>query len=269
MNKNAIYAIIVGIIIVIAAVGVYFVLKDDSKANNVTFLVQDGDGVYFWMDGNGETADKAVINAAERSGVEIDYTYSEEGSMFLSEIGGLSGSSEAPWIWWMLYTYKDDKWTYSENEGLSAIKSADYDYLGLFYGNGTYDLESLPDVKDSKAWDKSETGTVFTIVSPAGMYFKMNGSGETVFDAFDSMCSTYKLPFEPSDSPTYGKGINSFYGLEMKQVGDDWVYWVQGVIKDGAWAMAPTSMSSLTSADHPHFLVYYGMFEQIPDVPTS
>ena len=263
--KKTIIAAIVVLVIVIAAVGIYFTVldKDDKDKNEITFLIEDDQGVYFWIKGTGETGKDAFIDAAEKSGIDYDYTDSSFG-MFISEINGLAGGvSYNPY--WALYVYENGEWISSE-QGISSIVSADHDYLGWFfvYADDQYNVtlpEVIPNVKDAKVWNKDSTsGTVFTIASPTEMYFRINGSSnESLMDAFSKACSEYKVPLVKSDDGE----ISTIFGFG-KDAGKDWNKYS---VENNAWKITTEDMSDLSSADHSKFLVFYSEEGVTPIMP--
>lgn len=251
-------------ILIIAAVAVYFVLsKDKEDPNEVTFLIEDNQSVYFWITGTGETAADAVKDAADKSAVVLGYDDGQYG-MYIWGINGLEQAETYSDGSWALYLYEDGEWIYSAENGVSGIKSADYEYMALFYVTSdpvTFEQDlpdNIPDVKDAKAWDQNTDGTVFAIQSSTGLYFYINGSGETVYDALVDADSKYNIGFVGSDNLS-GKGVQSMFGLEMNQVDETWFWWSTYVLTEdqSEWESSSFYPGNILSEDNPQICFIY------------
>jgi hypothetical protein len=233
MSNKLIIAIAVALVVVVAAVGVYFIMGNDKEdPNEITFLIEDDKGVYFWMTGTGETGEDALIDAAKKSDVKLIYT-SQSWGMYLTGINGLEGDLKSSTSWG-LFVYEGNEWVSSE-VGISTLVSSDYDYAGWFFGipdeNYIVPLpDFIPDVKDAKAWDKDTKGVTFTIESLSGMYFRVSGSGETVYDAMTDADSKYKMGFVGSDG--LRKGIDTLFGYGQIQDKGIWYWWSTYVLDE-------------------------------------
>ena len=261
--KKTIIAAIVVLVVVIAAVGIYFTVldKDDKDKNEITFLIEDDQGVYFWIKGTGETAKDAFIDAAEKS--SIDYDHSVGSGLVLTKINNLANSSSLKWT---LFVYDDGKWTKTSDD-MAVIVSENHDYLAWFFVNNNGDLpDDLPDVKDAKVWNKDSTsGTVFTIASQSGLYFRINGvSDVSLIKAFNNACANYKVPLVNSHHDM-GEGIDELFGYGWDSVSGK--FWAQYHIENGAWETSQLGMSSLLSKDHSKYLVYFSLYGDHPTIP--
>ncbi|MDR0887978.1 MAG: hypothetical protein LBM39_02185 [Candidatus Methanoplasma sp.] len=263
MAKGTIIAVIVVVVVVIAAAGAFFLLKgDDSDPDRVTFLVQDDEGVYFWIEGSGETVQDAFVDAfsAYPKGTLETSPY---GISTLFGVGTTQDPVSNNYSWWGQFSWEDDAWTYNATASMPGILSKDTDYFLVIYGEGTMDGIVVPagtaTPKDAKVWDGSTKGTVFTIASSTGLYFKINGSSsESLIKAFNEASAKYNVPLVNTESIEYGQGIDSLFGLGMDQDAEgNWLYWAQYGVNAGAWEATVEGMSSLKSADYPKFLVQY------------
>ena len=272
MSSKMILVVAVALVVVVAAVGVYFIMGNDKEdPNEITFLIEDNEGVYFWITGTGETGENALIDAAKKSDVELIYT-SQSWGMYLTGINGLEGDLESSTSWG-LFVYEDNEWVESQ-VGISTLVSADYDYAGWFFGipdeNYVMPLpEVIPDVKDAKAWDKSTDGVVFTIESPSGLYFRVNGSGDTVYDAMVSADSKYNMDFVGSDGPS-GKGINSLFGYSMVQVDGVWHWWSTYVLDEDQsdWTSSFLYIGNMDASENPQICFIYTDGTLVPAAPV-
>jgi hypothetical protein len=254
---------VVVIIAVVAAAGAFVLLKDEQE--KVTFLIEDQNGVYFWIEGSGDTAFDAFKNSLS--------SYPEE-TLVLNDYGidSLFGvattEDDGNYTWWAQYSW-DGGWKVNE-VGMKEIKSADVEYILVIYNSGESTLNGVPTPDKAKVWDGSKDGTVFTIASPSGLYFQVNGSSsESVMAAFTGACDKYNIPVQTSDHPTYGTSLNSVFGLAMEETTPgNWSWWNQILVKDGAWESASPGMASQKCDDNPRFLLAYGD-GAIPDIPVK
>lgn len=254
MNSKSMVLVAVAILAV-AAVGVvvYFNAQDDSDACTVKILIQDEEGVYFWIEGEGDNAYLALVDACKKFDIPLDSSDSQYGK----SIDGVFGivSKEV----WSQYSFVDGEWEANE-VSIDKVKSSEVKAIALVYSS-TY-ASPLVVPSEAKVWDHSTEGTVFTIESSTGVYFKVNGTGSKVIDAFINATSTYKIPFVPSkesgtDDPN---GIFSIFGLETDQVGTDWYWWGQYVhTADGTgWEASMSYMNGLDTSDTPEMKLVYG-----------
>ncbi|MDR2845770.1 MAG: hypothetical protein LBV63_00645 [Candidatus Methanoplasma sp.] len=265
MSKTTvIIAAIVVVVVIVAAVGAFFLLKgEDKDPNNVTFLVQDSSGVYFWIDGSGETVQDAFVDAFADypAGTLVTSKY---GVSTLFGVGTVQDIITLDYSWWGQFSWDGNDWTYNSSVSMPSIKSSDIDYFLVIYGRGVMGggivvPDGTPTPEDAVVWNGSTSGTVFTIASPTGLYFKINGSSsKSLIDAFNSACDKYKIPLVNTESAEYGQGIDSIYGLSMENIEGNWFYWAQYGVTGGVWTPTLEGMSSLKSADYPVFLVQYG-----------
>jgi hypothetical protein len=270
--KKTIIAAIVVLVLVVAAVGIYFTVldKDDKDPNDVTFLIQDSQGVYFWIDGNGETVQDALVDAFS-SYPEGTLVTSNYGISTLFGIG--TTSSGGVYSWWVQYSWKNDAWTYNSEDTMVELKSSDLDYFLVIYGAGGMEGIDLPEdiakPSDAKVWDGNTSGVLFTIESSTGLYFNINGSGKTVYDSMVNANSKFNMGFIGSEDPS-GKGIKSLFGLEMIQFGGVWSWWSTYVLTDDGknWESSFLYIGNMESSENAQVCLIYtdGTFE--PSAPV-
>lgn len=272
-NKKLI-AIVAVIIIIAAAVGIYWYATKDNgdDPNKVTFLIEDNDGVYFWVSGSGEMTDDAFENAVSKSAVDLQ---SSESSYGIS-INGINGlENESDWsYYWATYTYSDGEWKYAD-DGLSVMKSSDYDYIALFYVANNYPSDpilpdNIPSVQDAKIWTKDTSGVLFTIESQSGMYLRINGTGTTVYDALDDATSNYNIEFTGSEWTSYGKVIDTIFDLGMVSVDDVYTFWSTKVLSDDgtAWETSEHVVGGLLSSENAQICLIYSTGSETPIAPV-
>lgn len=264
-NQKKIAAVaVVVVIVIVAAAAAYILTRDNgnnSDDNSVTFLIQDNYGVYFWVEGSGDTVYDAWVDAMTSNGISYVPSYDTSGvgygiqSMFGLEMTNASGT----WVWWQQFTYADDGWS-ANTVNMNEIKSTSCNYVALVYGDSNGLPYAYP--MDAVVWDGSTSGTVFTIQSYSGMYFKINGSGTTVYDAWVDATTKYKVTYESSED-SYGTFISSIYGLDT-YYSDTYTYWSLYVVSNGAWDYAPSYMTGIQSSDCSHMLVVYVYESQEP-----
>jgi len=269
MSNKLIIAVAVALVVVVAAVGVYFVFGNDKATNDVTFLIQDNEGVYFWLEGNGETVEDALVDAFERypSGT---VTFSNSGGVKLFDIGTVN-NGDGTYTYWIQFTWKDNKWTYNQLS-MRNIKSVDVEHILVLHGT-TVSMEAAiapegtPTPADAVIWNGSTAGTVFTVASASGLYFKINGnSNESLIKAFNAACAKYKVPLVNTESEAYGQGVDTLFGFGWDE--GSGLYWAQYEEDNGAWTSASEGMASLKCGDYPIYLVCYSLYGATPDIPV-
>ena len=249
MDKKVIFAIVAAVVIVVAAVGVYALLNNDSKSNDVTFLIQDDKGVHFWLKGNGETSADALENAfsSYEDGTLIRSSY---GINTLFGMGSELDEETDQWSYWVQFTWIDNEWSYN-NVGMNSINSADVEYMLVLYGKGIMNdtplPAGLPIPSSAKLWDGNTDGVVFTIESSTGLYFHVNGKGTTVYDAIKDADSKYNLGFSGM-AASLAENITMFnlsksggYAWEMYTVDDAGTGWDESSLPLGGLASAENS----------------------------
>ncbi len=254
--------VVVIIVIVVVVVAAWYLLKDDNdsvvtpEGDEYTFLVEDQEGVYFWISGQGDNAENALINAADSFGIDLVPSYDSDGnpagidSMFGMAMEEVSADE---WMYWNQFVWDGSEWTYSSY----TMEKVDIEYcngyVALVYGGWVQpeDIDVTP--SDAVVWDKSTSGTVFTIKSESGLWFKVNGSGDTLFDAYVATMEKYKIPYE-----TNANGIEGMFGLYMTENSDgNWVYWQQFQVIDGEEVESTSYMTHMSCADNPEFVLIY------------
>ena len=268
MVKKAIIAVVIVVAVAIVAVGAYVALSgdNDNDQNKVTFLIQDDKGAYFWINGSGETALDALEDAFSDypSGTLVTGAYG------INSIFGNSSAQDTAgnWIWWIQFTWKDDKWS-CNGVGLDSIYSKDVKYMLILFGAGnmtdptlTQAPEGTPTPDDAKVWDCSTRGTVFQIESESGLYFKINGTGgDNLLVTLKNACEKYNIPMRSArltyDATDYLSGIFGIYSVDEDDDGN-WVYWAEYGYKSGAWEPSTTTMAGLKSSDNPKYALVFG-----------
>lgn len=265
-KKNMGVAAVATIAIVIVLAASFVMLGNDNgdvdDTETIKFLIQDDKGVYFWVEGEGDTAIAAFENAIGQdvykdAAAFVPSTDKDTGvANGIKSLYGLEMKNEGTkWFWWGQFIWDGSDWQ-SSSKYMNNYGFEESEYIALVYSDGS----GVPAVTpaDVKIWDHSQDGTVFTIESSTGLTFQVNGEGTTVYDAFKDATVTYSIPFEPSkDAAGVEYGINSLYGLEMYQDGATWYYWSQYVWADGVWDYATTGMNGLASAENPVFKIVY------------
>lgn len=273
--KSKSMVLMVVAIFAVAAVGATLylgVLGEDNDAETTKFLIQDDKGIYFWAEGSGDNGKTALVDACVRYGIPSDIADGAYGATINSLFGIASAmvepvSSENPygvWAYWSQYSYKDGAWVYNE-VSLDKVDTSDVKFIAIVYSH----KGDMPAVSPDKAkvWNRSEKGTVFTIRSPSGLEFKINGTGNKVIDSFVAATNNYEVPFTPTggSSPT---GVEDLFGLGMEMtepISEEnpygvWSWWIQKIpTSDGAgWESTTLQMNNLNTSDTPKMLLVYG-----------
>jgi len=269
VKKTVIAAVVIIIVIVVVAAGAYAAFggknnnsKDDS--NKVTFLIQDGQGVYFWINGNGDTVQDAIENAF--SGYPSG-TLETDAYGGVSDLFGQSSSQDTAgnWTWWIQFTWKDNSWS-CNTTGMDEINSKDVSYELILFGEGNMENPSAtqapagtPTPSDAVVWDGSTSGTVFQIQSESGLYFKINGTGgATLLDTFQNACNKYKIPAEFGES-ALGPYLDGIFGMVSSQDSlGNWLYWGEYEHDSTGWVYSDNGMADLTSSGNSQYAVMFG-----------
>ena len=253
---------VLAVVVVIAVAGAgaaIFLLNNQDKTPTASILIEDDDGVYFWMEGKGETLMDALKKPSAGVTVTID------GDMVTGFNGLLGGETETEWLYWSLYYLDGTEWKYSD-VGAKELKVSEHPTIGFFYASmdkttyevtGGPDSVTVPSVEDKKVWNGSTSGTVFAIKGESGLYFYINSSASgTMADRFKAATDDYKVPFVASKS-----GISKLFGIGSVQdpVTEVWSYWAQFGLIDGNWGYMPTTMPNTDNPDdYKQFAVVYG-----------
>lgn len=255
-QKTIIVVAVVAVVIIAAAAAM--VMKDDKDdkktAPEVKFLIQDAQGVYFWISGNGDTTFDALNDAVKKFDIPFEASDASYGKGIQSMFGlSMTEVSSGTWNWWAQYQYTNNSWT-TATVTMEKLESKDNQYMALVYGDGKNTPATTP--SDAKVWDKSTKGTVFTIQSTSGLYFKVNGEGSTVYDAFTDAVNDYSIPFVASTSMV---GIDSLFGLSTAQdASGNWTWWAQYQYTNGSWTQSSVTMEKLNSSENSTFAIVYG-----------
>ena len=266
MKSKSIVIVVAAILAVSAAAIIinYGLSGDESDAETTKFLIQDDKGVYFWIEGEGDDGFTALDDACKKFDVPLSSSDSSYGKSIDSVFGLQMIGAGDIWTYWAQYSFIDGEWKVNE-VSIEKVKTSEVEAIALVYSSTGAAPAATPD--DAKVWDHSTKGTVFTIESSSGLYFKVNGTGGKVIDAFINATAAYNIPFLPTSgsNPT---GIDSIFGLEMTMVepiSDENPYgvyhwWIQKVrTADGTgWESASALMSQLNSSDAPEMKLVYG-----------
>lgn len=253
MSQTKILAVVAVVAVVAIAAAAVFLTQGSEDNDEVKFLIQDDEGVYFWVEGSGDTVLDAFKDAAVDYGIPVEYSVYQGEENGIQKMFGLEmRQSGTDWFWWSQYGWDGSGWV-SNTVSMNGLSPSDvHGYIAIVYGDGSN--PALVEPEDCEVWDGDTDGTVFTIQSPSGMWFKVNGTGTTVYDAFVDATGDHKIPFTPSVGFV---GIDALYGISMKQVGEVWHWWAQQVMDAGEWVNASVGMGELNSADNPVFKIVY------------
>lgn len=258
------------VVIIILAAAASFVMFNDDKDdadNSIKFLIQDNEGVYFWIQGEGETAIDAFKNAIGQDAYKDAAKFapsSKDGVDYgILSLYGLEMSEDATgkWSWWTQYIWSGTAWVTSEKMMDKYGADECNNYIATVYGDGSVMPAATP--ADAKVWDGSKDGVLFTIKSVSGMEFYANGTGKTIYDAFKNVTQAYKINFEPSVKDQVETGINTLFSNSMDSgVTDDgksyYDYWAQYYRNAGEdWGYGQGYMNTIDSSTYSECKVVY------------
>jgi len=251
-DKNKKY-LTIGIvaIVIIAAVGIgaYYLTKDDKKISDLTvnFLVEDNQGVYFWVKGT-TSSDGTVMDAWENAVGTYGFLSSFEKSTStkgdgIQSLFGLETKkiSENKWNYWSQFTWTNNTWAVS-NSLMSNIKASDCKYLGMIYGDGTNALLANPN--EYKVLSSQLSGYKFLIESSSGLYFEASANGDNAYDAITGICDTYYIPYTVVAS----WGYIAMFGLEFNDVTQE--YWSLSIYENDNWMISQNGLLLITSTSN-------------------
>jgi len=291
MDKKLIMAIVAILAVALVAVAAYAVMsgddddeKEPAKEGNddgndevppvepMKFLIQDKDGIYFWVSGTGDNAMEAFEDAlsAYPEGTLTKNNWGGIGSLFG---WGTTQNEAGDYVYWGQFIWSDGAW--AENQvGMAGTNSADVDYMAIVYttstaADGLLLPEGTPTPEDAVIYDGSTAGTVFQIKSGTGMYFWINGEGgDNLLDTFKNACEKYKIEVKTSTWST-GDALSGIFGWETTQDEQgNWLYWQEfGKSADG-WVSSDTGMSGLTSAENPEYALVWGAYGDDSAIPN-
>ena len=270
-SKKKAIIIVAVVVVLIAAVFAAQALNDkheEGKESDVTFLIQDDKGVYFWIDGKGETVYDAFVDAADKFDIPFVPSESSYGKGIQSLFGlEMNQVSEKEWVYWQQYTYTDGAWVLNDVT-MEKIDAADAEYIAVVYGGYGVQI-AVTDVSEAKVWDFSTEGTVFTIESNSGLYYRVNGVGETVFDAWVNAMENYNVPYTEKESK-YGKNVGSMYGYGTEEYeAGKYNYWSAYQLSGEGWTYASSSISKLNTSENSQILFVYEMNGKVPEFPSK
>lgn len=266
-KKNMGVAAVATIAIVIVLAASFVMLGNDNgdvdDTETIKFLIQDDKGVYFWVEGEGDTAIAAFENAIGQdvykdAAAFVPSTDKDTGaSNGIKSLYGVDSAQDAEgnWSWWQQFIWDGSAWNASDLM-MDQYGFNESEYIAVVFSDGSITPKVTP--ADVKIWDQSQDGTVFTIESSTGLTFQVNGEGTTVYDAFKDATSTYAIPYVPTkDAGGVETGIKEMFGLEMVPEGTTWYYWTQYYWVDGEWTYSDSYMNGINSADYPLCKIIY------------
>jgi len=246
----------------------------DAETNDkVTFLVEDEDGFYFWVDGRGTTLLAAWENAADNYNIPWKQALGDNASWgdidFMYDLGPILIEKVdfqwwPYWAWWMPYTWRDagNEWA---SDSLMYTNSSERKFCSIFFGNNS-EYNHGPTVNPDRAvvWDQSSDGVRMLIQSPRGVYFWTNGEGTTVYDAWSDAAKSYdiswtkKSDYDGVDS-IFGIGSSnqSYWKLYLGNAGGNWTDF-SGQSQD--------DLSTYNVADYDCMALVYGNGDSEPAV---
>ncbi len=274
-SKNkAIIVVAVVIVLIVAVFAAQSLNKDKNddkdETATVTFLIQDNYGVYFWIDGEGETVFDAFADAADDYDIPFEASHSDYGDGIQSLFGLQMAGEGTNWVWWQQFTYANGAWTAAELT-MEKLKAKDNQYFAVVYSDGTM-TPAVTDVSKAVVWDWSLGDTLFTIESYSGMYFRVGGTGDTVLDAWKDVAKNYNIPVGEYTKDKTGAeaNVNELFGMKTEQTAEGgWNYWSTYEYKDGEWGYASSYMNGLKTADAPQILLVYSFNFDVPDFPDA
>ena len=128
-------------ILVVAAIGIgVYVLYDGAEeAQGTKIYIQDIDGVYFWIEGEGSNGLTALTNACERYDIPLETSLSSYGhsidSIFSIEMSSTGVGDDVTWLWWNQCSYIDGEWT-SNEVSIDKVNTSDVDALAFIFSDG-------------------------------------------------------------------------------------------------------------------------------------
>ncbi|MGE0014716.1 MAG: hypothetical protein AB7S83_00780 [Candidatus Methanomethylophilaceae archaeon] len=238
------------IAVAVAGAGIYYYLGGEESQEGTKILIQDNEGVYFWIEGNGDNELTALADACDRYDIQVEFANGWIGTMF--SLGTVGPDSENNYIYWSQYSYVDGGWVLNENN-MDQYSTSDVEAMALVYSDGT-DLPAVgPD--QAKIWRFSTEGMVFTIESKTGVSFRINGTGETAIDALENATERYAVPFVASGDPP--SGVESLFGITGTEEGSGWIQKVRD--SDGTgWETSSLMMDEIFTSDIHEMKLVYG-----------
>lgn len=221
-NNTMLIAAVIVAVVAVAAVGGYFILKgDDTSGEKVEFLIQDDEGVYFWVEGRGDSAMDAFKNAAKGYGIPYELNTDKDAIESMFYVDTSSGKRWLPAYW----DVSDESWIVPE-DNMAKTKASDFKYICILLSSGgtvePTDVKVTPD--DAVVLDKNLTGIKFFVQSPSGLFFKMSATGDNAYDALGTACDKYDIQLVRTTS--MGGGVTSMFDI----VGTDempYYWWAQ------------------------------------------
>lgn len=251
-RKTMIIATVLVAILAVAAIGGYLLLRDgESSASeaDMKFMIEDGEGVYFWIEGDGDTALAAFEDACKH--FNVPYVLENNGIKSLFGIESDSGNA------WEHTFWASVGWDQSADvKDLKDMSTSDSDACYIVY---TDSYPSSTVTPKSAVVQKNLTGSKFLIQSNTGLYFWVCGEGGTALEALVDACQKFNVPFLPSYSSTWGYGISSIFGLSATP---DWsLYWGTVVWNDGNWCESEKGLGNIKTEWIDCYFIEYAGFQ--------
>ncbi|MCQ2078607.1 MAG: iron chelate uptake ABC transporter family permease subunit [archaeon] len=233
---------------------------------DTTFLIADGTGFYTTIKGTGNTVMEAFENAVDAYGYKNDVTYSggAESHTNVASIFnlGLQPVDSTHMRYWVSCVWSADAWTLSSNlmnKMYADDNSSFLLYYGVSDGMSVVIPENIPGGDKLVTLTMSDAGTRFLIESPAGGYLKINGTGNSVRDAFVNACRDNAIPLE-SDGDDF-----IIFGLSNSSAEK----WNNLTATAERWNESNRNMSEIRSSDIPLYGLCYGAPGSMPTMSPS
>lgn len=252
-NKTMALVAVAVVVVAVAGVGVYYYYGGDEPQEGTKILIQDSEGVYFWIEGNGDNELTALTDACERYDIEVLFANGWIDSLF--SLGTVGPDVDNNYIYWSQYSYTDGAWVLNDYN-MDQYSTSDVEAMAVVYSDGS-DMP-LVDPDDAKIWRFSMDGMVFTIESETGVSFKINGTGETAIEALENATEMYGVPFVASGNPP--SGVDSLFGITWAEEEGQWSWWIQKVpTSDGTgWETSASMMDEILSSETHSMKLVYG-----------
>ncbi|MCL2712599.1 MAG: hypothetical protein FWD37_04935 [Methanomassiliicoccaceae archaeon] len=237
-------------------------VADATRKSSVKFLIQDGDGVWFWVAGSGITVRDAFEDASEV--YDIPFTLGSNSNILT--LYGIAASGGDSWIM-LFWDETDEEWC-AAGTTMKNTKAADQEFVCLIYAGDTYDVVCGADDAVVLDVDVEQYDIKFLIQSPSGMYFKIGADEDYAETALAAAFEKYGFDCEMS----WG-WITYLFNEDLVTipVGDDWAYWVQFTYNSSppaGWEMTKTGLDGITASelDGAYIGISFGLYGIPPSV---
>lgn len=243
MNQKQIVMLVVAVLVIAAAgVAVFQLTRENNTDVTVTFVVEDDQGVYFWVDGKAPkdgTVMQAWENAVEKYKMPFVKSTGTSGEGIKSLFGLATAKvDDKNYVYWSQKTWTNNAWEKS-NLMMSNQKAADNKYFGIIYGNGATVPHAVP--SNAVVLSANPTGYVFVIESSSGLYFKAGGNGNNALEAINDICTHYKIQADAN------KWLKTMFNLGFEESSGK--YWsFSSYVKD-SWVLSDVGLDGVKKTD--------------------